>query len=184
VGHLVWQFQLSPVIQSGARETIAELQKQGYEIKLLSGDSEAETLKIAQELGISKADAFYQMTPQEKADMVRLQPQSIMVGDGVNDTLALQAASVGIAVNGGVELALKSADVLFLKEGLSSLKELFQISKRARLQIQKNLSSALVYNILGGLAALLGFVNPFVAALLMPASSMFILTSTWWGTKS
>jgi P-type E1-E2 ATPase len=74
-----------------------------------------------------------------------------MIGDGYNDSLALQQAKVGIAVKGGVDLALKSADVFFLEEGLSSLLSLLRISAKARRQIHANLISAIVYNSLGGL---------------------------------
>ncbi|MGZ5279106.1 MAG: heavy metal translocating P-type ATPase [Pseudobdellovibrionaceae bacterium] len=180
---VVWKFRLRPVLQAGARKTVLELQELGFNIHLLSGDSVEETRHISRQLGLLSAQTFPLMTPQKKAQVLQENPWSMMIGDGVNDALALQAAQVGIAVRGGVELALKSADVLFLKEGLQSTLELLKISKKARLQIKRNLIAALIYNILGGAAALLGWVNPFVAALLMPASSMFILASTWWGTR-
>ncbi|MEZ0391776.1 MAG: heavy metal translocating P-type ATPase [Pseudobdellovibrionaceae bacterium] len=182
-GNLVWKFQLLPVLQTGAKESVQKFLNMGFRIKLLSGDTQIESEKMAQQLGLPIRDAIGNLTPQEKAELVKSTPHSLMVGDGVNDALALQAAQVGIAVSGGVDVALQSADVLFLNEGLSSLTELMKFAAKARRQIRANLTSALVYNLIGGTCALLGWVNPFVAALLMPASSLFILASTWWGVR-
>ncbi len=180
---MVWSFQLNPVFQEGSREAVQFLLKRGYDVRLLSGDTKAETMKAAEALGLSESAVSADLTPQRKSEIVQMTPNCMMIGDGVNDSLALQAAQVGIAVKGGVDLALQSADVLFLNEGLGSLPELMKIAGNARGQIRRNLTSALVYNVIGGVAALLGWVNPFVAALLMPASSLYILATTWWGTR-
>jgi Cu2+-exporting ATPase/Cu+-exporting ATPase len=182
-GNLVWKFQLRPVLLEGTRDCIDDLKKAGFDIKLISGDSKSETLEIGRQLGLDNNSIFAELSPLDKEDLVKQIPHSVMIGDGVNDSLALQAAQIGIAVKGGVDLALKSADVLFLNGGITSFPELLKLSAKARRQIRRNLTSALVYNTLGGSAALLGFVNPFVAALLMPISSIYILTTTWWGTR-
>lgn len=182
-GVCVWEFQLKSVLKPAALQTVSELQANGFNVALLSGDSKVETEKVAIELGISLSNVYSELTTQEKADIIGKAPKSLMVGDGVNDTLALQAASVGVAVKGGVDLALKSADVLFLKEGLGPLVKLLSVSETARKQIKRNLASALIYNVIGGVLALSGYVDPFVAALAMPVSSLYILGTTWWGTR-
>ncbi len=180
---LLWKFQLKSTMRPGSIKTVQQLNSSGRTIYLVSGDKASETQAIAHELNICPLTTFSELTPEAKESLVRKQKNAIMIGDGVNDALALKAAKVGIAVNGSVDVALKSAGVLFLNGGIDSLPELFRIAKQARQQIKKNLAAALIYNTLGGFAALMGFVNPFVAALLMPASSIYILISTWWGTR-
>lgn len=180
---LIWQFRLQPLLQAGSKDCIDQLKNLGFEIHLLSGDSIQETQKTAEQLGLSSQYAHGEQTPKSKAEIVSHQPHSIMIGDGVNDALALKTAQVGIAVKGGVDIALKSADVLFLQSGVEPFLKLLQSAAKARRQIRRNLISALIYNALGGTAALLGWVDPFVAALLMPTSSLFILASTWWGAR-
>ncbi len=180
---LLWKFQLKSVIRQGSLQTIKQINNSGCTVYLVSGDKSSETQAIAHELNICPLTTFAELTPEMKESLVRKKQNAIMIGDGVNDALALKAAKVGIAVNGSVDVALKSAGVLFLNGGIDSLPELFRIAKQARQQIKKNLRTALIYNAVGGFAALMGFINPFVAALLMPASSIYILISTWWGTR-
>lgn len=182
-GQLIWRFQLQPVLQKGTHTALEYFKKRNFNIFLLSGDSLTETQKISEELGLCPVQVHADLTPQMKNKIVSQHPHSLMIGDGVNDSLALQSAKVGVAVKGGVELALKSADVLFLNGGISLLPELFITAQKARRQIKYNLISAVFYNVIGGTAALLGWVDPFIAALLMPISSLFILTNTWWGTR-
>lgn len=181
--HLLWKFQLKSILQQDSLESIKKISQMGYKTFLLSGDKRSETYNIANELGICPASTYSELTPQMKELLVQGKPNSIMIGDGVNDALALKAAKVGIAVKGSIDVALKSADVLFLNSGINSLIELFRIADQARNQIRKNLKTALIYNTVGGIAALLGLINPFIAALLMPMSSIYILASTWWGTR-
>ena len=108
---------------------------------------------------------------------------SMMIGDGANDSLAFQKANVAVAVSGSVELAMHSADIYLLSEDLSKINDLFNISRRAVALIRRNLAISLVYNAIGGVAALAGWINPFVAAVLMPISSGFILISSWWEAR-
>lgn len=180
---IIWKFQLKSQIKSHIKEFISYFKAKGFRIVILSGDSQSETARIGKMLEIEERDVFSSLTAFEKAEMVRASGRSMMIGDGVNDALALKQATVGIAVQGSIDLALKSADVLLLNDNLDSIRDLFEISSKARQQIRNNLKAALIYNSIGGLAAIFGFVNPFVAALLMPISSMYILATTWRGTR-
>lgn len=180
----VWKFQLRPRLQKKAKGAIKRLKKMGYQVHLLSGDSAPETQKIARQLGISAEDTHGGLSPEMKSQWIQTEPEAVMIGDGVNDSLALKQAKVGIAVKGGVDIALQSADVLFLRGGVEDFLKLLETAQKTDRQVRRNLIAALVYNALGGTAAVLGWVDPFVAALLMPVSSLYILASTWWGTKS
>ena len=106
-----------------------------------------------------------------------------MIGDGANDALALQSADIGIAVKGSTGLSLASADVYFTKGGLTPLLDLISISKQAQATVHRNLAISFVYNFSGGTLALLGFINPMMAAILMPISSVLILISSMRGSR-
>ncbi|MFN8792287.1 MAG: heavy metal translocating P-type ATPase [Bdellovibrionales bacterium] len=180
---LVWRFQLVSQLRPGAREILQAFQKQGLRVRVLSGDQAEETQRVLGLLGLSPEQGLSDLTPQDKAQMIRNSPRSLMIGDGVNDALALQEALVGVAVQGGVDVALKSADALLLTDRLQSLLTLRELAFKAQRQIRFNLKLALFYNSVGGVAAMAGLINPFVAALLMPISSICILGATWWGTR-
>ncbi len=98
-----------------------------------------------------------------------------MVADGVNDSAALAAASVGIAVHGGAEASLQAAAVYLNRPGLAPLKELIDGARMTNRVIYRNLGISLVYNVFAAGLALGGMINPLVAALLMPVSSLTVL---------
>lgn len=177
------RFQLNSCIEPEALEMIRSFKEKNYKVCLVSGDKKEEVLHVGQLLGIESQNCYYEMSAEEKAKLVSGTPNAMMIGDGANDSLALSQASLGVAVSGSVDMALRSADVLFLKNDLRLLHKIFSFSDLARTQVKKNLFVALVYNIVGATLAILGFASPFLAALLMPASSLFILGFTWWGTQ-
>jgi len=177
------RFQLESFIDPQALKVIQEFQKQNLKVCLVSGDKKHEVHQMAEQLGIDHQNCYYEMSAEKKRDLVQNNPYSMMVGDGANDSLALSQASLGVAVSGSVDMALRSADVLFLKNDLQLLNRIFSLSKLAKSQVKKNLIVALIYNVIGATLAVSGIATPFIAALLMPASSLFILAFTWWGTQ-
>lgn len=177
-------FYLQDPLQAGAQKLFLNLRKRGLGLYVFSGDSQTEVQKIALELGLDAENAVAEMTPFQKSEKILSLKKTMMVGDGFNDTLALQSSTVGVAIRSGVQMAMKSADVCLLSEDISKLDMLFDISKQTNAVIRRNLLISVFYNSLGGLAALLGFVNPLVAAILMPLSSGFILFSSWRGSRS
>lgn len=175
----VMDFHFTARIKSDCIATLIALRRQGYKTVLVSGDKAEAVIPLAKQLGFQREDVHHGLSPSEKADLVKKEKFSAMVGDGINDSLALMASDVGIAVSGGVEAALKSAQVYNGGAGIDGILKLFEISDEAYGLIRQNLTISVIYNTIGATMALSGMVNPFLAAVLMPVSSGFILLNTW-----
>jgi Cu2+-exporting ATPase len=145
----------------------------GLSLALRSGDHPRLVEAAAKALGL--ADARGDLSPEDKAAELRGQPGTVMVGDGINDALALRTASVGVAVGGGAEAALAVADVYLREPGLEPLRELLLGARHARAIVRRNLGFSLVYNVLFASLALAGLVTPLLAAILMPLSSLTVV---------
>lgn len=177
------RFQLESFIDPQAIKVIQSFQEQNIKVCLVSGDRKQEVYQMGERLGIDSQNCYYEMSAEQKLALVKSEPYSMMIGDGANDSLALSQASVGVAVSGSVDTALRSADILFLKNDLRLLDKIFFLSNLAQSQVRKNLLVALIYNVIGAGLAISGLASPYLAALLMPVSSLFILAFTWWGTQ-
>ena len=90
---------------------------------------------------------------------------------------------VGIAVKGSTYATLQAADVYLTRAGLQPVLDLFQVARKTRAIVIRNLGFSLAYNLIGGTLALAGFVSPWLAAILMPISSFLIIGSTLWGFR-
>jgi Cu2+-exporting ATPase len=163
-------------IRPEAAASIAALKQLGWHVGILSGDHQSVVKAVAQEVGITTARG--DLSPEEKLRIVRegrLHGTVIMVGDGVNDSAALAAASVGVAVHGGAEVSLKAADVYFAQSSLTPLVELVRGGRRAVRILRVNFAASLTYNLFAVGLAMGGQINPLVAAILMPISSLTVL---------
>lgn len=181
---VIYQFAFTANIRPGAQEILQELRQKGFKVSLVSGDNSKATLFAADKLAFAEGEVYSGLSPSQKAELVSARGSSMMIGDGINDAVALMQASVGVAVAGAVGPALQSAKVYLQSENLMALGRLFVISRDAFLLIRQNLMLSLFYNLIAGTAALMGFVNPLVAAVLMPISSGLILFNTWrWGRR-
>ena len=171
-------------LRADARTSIARLRALGWRVALLSGDHPAVVRGVAARLGIDLADAAGGASPEEKLRRVeeaRAHGTVLMVGDGVNDAAAIAAATVGVGVHGGAEASMSAADVYLSRPGLGPLVELVQGAHRTMLVIRNNIIFSIAYNILGASLAVLGMLDPLIAAVLMPMSSLSVVLASWRG---
>lgn len=161
-----------------APEALRALKVLGWRPILLSGDDPRIARSVGIALGFEPQDIEGGVSPEGKAERVRLlaaQGPVVMVGDGVNDAAALAAATAGVAVQGGAEAALGAADAFLSRPGLGPLVELFRGCRSTLKVIRRNLAASLIYNVIFGSLAMTGLVNPLVAAVLMPLSSITVV---------
>lgn len=169
-------------VRRDARQSLETLRSLGYRLAVLSGDQPAVVDAIVNRIGVPFEETLGGVSPEGKLAFIEEHARRgpvFMVGDGVNDAAALSAATVGIAVHGGAEASLAAADVFATTGGLAPIVELVQGARRTLRVIRGNLARSLVYNLtVGGLAAT-GLVGPLLAAVLMPVSSIGVVTSSY-----
>jgi Cu2+-exporting ATPase len=173
-------------VRADSRAAIDALRERGWEPHILSGDTPGVVAKVADALGLPPNAAVGGASPEVKLlDIERRRAQRdkrvVMVGDGVNDASAIAAASVGIAVHGGAEASLATADVYLTRPGLAPLVELVDGAARTMRIIRRNIVFSLAYNVVGVTLAITGTINPLIAAIMMPLSSITVLLGSWYG---
>jgi Cu2+-exporting ATPase len=166
-------------LRPGSAAAVDELREAGWKVAVLSGDHPGVVNALAHRLGIPAEDSQGGATPEEKLRVVEREAAAgsvVMVGDGVNDAAALSAATVGVAVHGGAETAMAVADVFLTREGIEPLGTLFRGARRTMNVIRLNLIFSLLYNVVGATLAITGLIGPLIAAVLMPLSSLTVIT--------
>ena len=172
---------LGDPLRPEAAGVVRRMQEAGWRVGILSGDHPAVVAAVGRVLGLDPAEARGGVGPEEKSRIVGERSASetvVMVGDGVNDAAALAAADIGVAVHGGAEAALAAADVFVTRAGVAPLLELLDGARRTLRTIRWNLVFSLVYNVVGAALAMAGLINPIVAAILMPLSSLTVVGVT------
>jgi Cu2+-exporting ATPase len=179
---------LGDAIRSDAAQTLLTLQAAGQRLALLSGDRQEVVDHLVRRLErASGSSGLFQsargdMSPEAKLEWIEqahAQGNVFMVGDGVNDAAALAAASVGIAVHGGAEASLEAAHVFATRAGVQPVFELIEGARRTLRVIHANLAFSLVYNVLAAGLTLAGAITPLWAAVLMPLSSLTVVSHSY-----
>ena len=178
-GKLVARFFLDDELREGAKASIKELKKMGLKVLMLSGDKQIVASKVASELGIDKSHG--ELNPEQKALLIKELQKSanvVMVGDGINDILALKSANVGIAMGSGASVSVGVSDVVLLRDELSDLVFALRQAKKTFKVIKENLFISLVYNALSIPLAMAGFIIPLFAAISMSFSSLLVVLNS------
>lgn len=165
---------LGDALRPEAEAVIQQLQQQGYQLWLLSGDQATSCQRLAHKLGFKPQQVLAQQTPEAKAAFFKAHPEAVMLGDGMNDLLAFSTASVSISLQGSVEENLRSSDIYLAEGGLKALPALLQHAQLTRTILFKALGFSFVYNLLTLSAAASGFISPLMAAVLMPFSALSV----------
>lgn len=175
-GEILAHFEFQSVLRAGASELVSYLKKIKMPIKMLTGDNEKAAQKVASKLGITDFTAF--CLPENKMQAITTLSQKhkvLMVGDGVNDALALQNAAVAVSLKQGADLAAQNSDIILLKNDLHALEQAIRLSKKTFIIIKQNLAFSLCYNALTIPLAFVGLINPLVAAASMSLSSVVVI---------
>lgn len=178
-GKLVARFFLGDELREGAKASIKELKKMGLKVLMLSGDKQIVASKVASELGIDESHG--ELNPEQKALLIKELQKSanvVMVGDGINDILALKSANVGIAMGSGASVSVGVSDVVLLRDELGDLVFALRQAKKTFKVIKENLFISLVYNALSIPLAMAGFIIPLFAAISMSFSSLLVVLNS------
>ncbi len=168
---------LADQLRPKSRELIHALKSRDIKILLLTGDTKASAMRVAQSLGIDDVQA--DIIPEEKAGRIQSLKQRgrkiAMLGDGINDAAALASAEVGIAVAGGSDLAMEAANVGLLRPDPWQVIRLLQLGDLFRRKVKENLFWAFGFNIVGIPLAAVGLLHPAMAGAMMSASSILVV---------
>lgn len=173
-------------VKPEAKNVIADLHSMGKKAVVLTGDNKYVAIAVSKELDAD--DVIYEVLPDQKADKItQLQSDGqmvAMIGDGINDSVAITSADVGISVGSATEIAMESADIVIMKNDLADIIQAIKLSNATLTNIKQNLFFAFVYNTLlipvaaGVLFAPLGILlNPMIAAAAMAFSSVSVVTN-------
>lgn len=172
-GKLLAGFRFKEAVRQQARSAMQDL-RQKFLIYILSGDQNSKVATMAKKLGIDPQNALGQQDPQSKADWIQShQPETVLfIGDGANDSLAFDCA--GVRGSPVVERGIldSKADFFFCGSGLNGILALFRVATMRAKAARRVFGFSITYNIGVGIIALMGMMNPLLAAILMPLSSV------------
>ena len=173
---------LADTIKKDITDTIKKLEKLDKKIIMLTGDNEKTARAIAKQIGIE--NIISNVNPEQKLAKIKELNKNnnvAMVGDGINDSPSLKAATVGISVENGTDISADSADVILLNENMNNIVKIFDLGKRTIRIIKENLFWALFYNVCmiplaTGLLPIA--LNPMIASLAMTLSSLTVVLNS------
>ncbi|MCD6681297.1 MAG: heavy metal translocating P-type ATPase [Burkholderiaceae bacterium] len=166
-------------VKPEAAAAIASLHARGIRTVLVTGDNRGSAASVASQLGIDEVRA--EVLPDAKAAIVgelgRGDAVVAMVGDGINDAPALAAASVGIAMSTGTDVAMEAAGITLMRGDPRLVADAIDVSRRTYAKIRQNLFWAFFYNAVGVPLAALGFLDPIIAGAAMAFSSVSVVSN-------
>ena len=171
---------VADTIKPTSAAAIAQFRAMGLTPMLVTGDNFAVAESVAAEVGITDVTAG--VLPEGKARVIReLQSQGrvvAMVGDGVNDAVALATADLGIAMGSGTDVAIEASDLTLMRSDLLAAADAIRLSRRTLTTIKANLFWAFAYNVAAIPLAMAGLLNPLIAGAAMALSSVFVVTNS------
>lgn len=178
-GEVVAQIELCDTIREDAKSCIESLKKSGVQIFMLTGDNQSSAKSVASELGID--NVYFEMSPLQKGEFIENLAKNggvAMVGDGLNDSLALSYANVGISLGSGADVSVEKSDIVLMKDNLASFEYAFSLSRTTYKTIKQNLALCLTYNAVTIPLAMCGFIIPLIAAISMSFSSVLVILNS------
>ena len=167
-------------LRPGARAEIAKLEDAGYELAILSGDAPARVVALGASLGMDEAVSVGGHSPQQKAEYVRQHDpaRTLLVGDGLNDQVAMTEAACSGTPAVNRPFMASRCDFYFVSPGLHPVAQVLRASDTLANVVRHVLAFAIAYNVIAVSLAMAGLMKPWVAAVLMPLSSLITLGYT------
>lgn len=179
-GEPIGFFAISDPLRHDSAAAVAELKRMGITTMMATGDNKEAALEAAKAAGIEQVR--WEVRPEDKLSIIHeLQAAGkkvLMAGDGINDAAALKGAHIGVAMGGGMDLAVDSADIVIIKGGLSKIVAALKISRKTWSVIRQNLFGAFFYNVIAIPLAMLGLLHPLAAELAMALSSITVILNS------
>jgi len=171
---------LADTVRETAAHTIAEIKKMGLKEIMITGDNESAAQVVAKKLGIGQVLAG--VLPDQKSQQVKKLQQEgekvVFAGDGINDAPSLVQADLGIAMGKGTDIAKESGNIILMQSNPIKIVEAIKLSQKTFKIIKQNLFWAFFYNVIAIPLAILGLVNPMIAALAMGFSDVTVISNS------
>jgi heavy metal translocating P-type ATPase len=179
-GQFLGQILVADIVRPEARHAIAQMRELGLRTILLTGDDANAAAEVANAIGVDEVDP--ELLPHEKLARIESLVSSgehvAMIGDGINDAPALMAATVGVAMGSGTDVARESADIVLIGNDLAKFASTLRIARHTRSIIMQNFTGTLIVDGVGITLAAMGYLNPLLAAFIHVSSELaFILNS-------
>ena len=181
-GSLIALLGVKDTLKDNIKEVVTKIKQKNIDIVMITGDNEKTANIIAKQIGIDKVIA--NVTPKEKAEKIKKLKKNglvMMCGDGINDSVSLVTADIGVSISSGTDIAMDSASVVLMNDNIDRINDLLDISKNTIRNIKQNLFWAFFYNFCmipiacGILEPLNIELNPMMAALAMTISSLTVV---------
>ena len=170
------------VLKAESKDIVQKLKKRNIKVVMLTGDNEKIAKAIANQIGVDEVIA--NVLPKQKAEEIKKFKEKglvMMCGDGINDSVSLVTADIGVSVSSGTDIAMDSSNVVLMNDNLEKIEDLISISEKTIKNIKQNLFWAFFYNICmipiacGVLEPLGVVMNPMIAAFAMTISSLTVV---------